>query len=372
MSHRTKSGICRRAFTPTDVDCSQPKLCMIFVVAFLLGAPSGLALTEDDEQSGQTSSSDVEEILLQDEDDDIVLDEDDVVFDFSDDGDEDSGTSVVPGGADPEDGSSRTSENGRDFWSDLEEFAEGRWLNPPGHFWEPRRGSRFEVGLYVGPEGSFGSLSSNNVGLSAIAGGAGTIVFRWYPVNDDIGVLFATKLYAGFNNQTAAGTAASTVISPMFGVRYDLLERQRLSLTVDIMSGPSGFFFAGPDRVGVTEIFGGDELVNFEKVRTVGAIGAEAAGALAGKYALGPVTLEMRFLVGGRAGSAQEIGATGGLSGPFSSLYVGVDLGLTFSLFSASHPESILGMSDELGGEAIELPPVSLPLNLGDAFDGDS
>ena len=53
------------------------------------------------------------------------------------------------------------------------------------------------------------------------------------------------------------------------------------------------------------------------------------------RYSLGPVTGELRGLMGGRAGASQNsldrAGASPG-TGPFSSFYGGFDLGVTWSM----------------------------------------
>ncbi len=248
-----------------------------------------------------------------------------------------------------------TQKSDSDFWADVEEFFAGNWLDPPGQFWAPRRGKRLELALFIGPEGSLGAVSPAEIGFDAIGGGVGQLVLRWYPVVDHVAVIFTPKVYLGFNNQPAAGTAASTVFSPMVGVRYDLVKENRLSLLVDVMSGPTGFIFAGPDSVELLDVFAPPEsnlLLDPDKIRTAVALGAELMGAVAARYSLGPATLESRLLLGGRVGSAQEIGRPAGDVGPFSSLYAGVDLGITFSFFADSHDGSWLGATDELEPDA--------------------
>jgi len=198
----------------------------------------------------------------------------------------------------------------------------GAWLDPKDPHWQPRRGQRFEIGLRLGGEGSFSALAADS--LPTIGGVVFDGVVRYYPV-DRLAVIVGTRAYFGLDGVPASGTTASTVVSGITGVRYDLVREKRFSLLWDLYSGPSVYVFADLDKVANDIFVTGSEL----------SVGGEMGTALAMRYSLGPFTGELRGVVGGRAGASaspfSRPGADGG-SGPFSALYAGADLGVTWSM----------------------------------------
>jgi hypothetical protein len=190
----------------------------------------------------------------------------------------------------------------------------GDWLDPAGEAFAPRRGKRTELSAFFGGEAALGELGSLDR-IPSLGGTTLTAVGRFYAV-DRLGVGLGTKGYLGLA-QPAAGTAAQTVLTPFALVRWDLVRENRFSLLADVSSGPAFFLF--------TDLFGA--------LGSAWAVGAEGTAALAFRYTVGPVTGELRTLVGGRAGSAQEVGRSGAEVGPFSALYAGVDFGVTWSFW---------------------------------------
>jgi hypothetical protein len=206
---------------------------------------------------------------------------------------------------------------------DFSSFLNGNFLDPQGEFWRPRRGARMELGLFLGGEaGLAGVTPSTDVRIPSFGGVALSPVMRFYPV-DQVALVVGGKNYFGIE-QPAAGTGATTVFTPFFGVRYDLVNEARFSLLTDVMSGPTFFVFADPT----------DPEDRENPFAVQWALGAEVSGGLTGRYTLGPITFELRGVVGGRAGSAQDIGRPEGDVGPFSALFAGLDLGVTWSFFS--------------------------------------
>ena len=204
----------------------------------------------------------------------------------------------------------------------VKDFVEGNWFDPPGKFWKPRRGPRSELSLSVGGEAGLTAITPAETLVPDFGGSVLTPVFRYYPVND-VGILIGGKNYVGFD-APAAGTAAGTVVTPFFGVRYDLVQEARFSLSTDVFSGPAFFVFADVQ----------DTSLSLQFLDFAWALGSEISAALVARYALGPVSIDGRVFVGGRAGSAQEItnvnNPGGGL---FSTLYAGIELGFTFSFW---------------------------------------
>ncbi len=204
----------------------------------------------------------------------------------------------------------------------VDDIMTGAWLDPDDPFWDPRRGERFELSLLLGGEGSLGSVAPDKV--PTVGGVVVNAIGRYYPV-DRLAVIFGARSYFGLDGAPASGTTASSVVSGITGVRYDLVREKRFSLLWDLYSGPSLYVFA--------DLAGGDSLST--SGAAVISVGGEMGTALAMRYSLGPFTGEVRGLVGGRAGATaspfQRSGSSGG-SGPFSSLYAGLDFGATWSL----------------------------------------
>lgn len=200
---------------------------------------------------------------------------------------------------------------------DLESLARdalaGTWLDPQEPEWDPRRGERWELGVLIGGEGAFEALQSGS--LPSVGGVVLNLLGRYYPV-DRLAVVLGTRGYAGLDGVPAAGTTASTVLSAITGVRYDLVREGRFSLLWDLYSGPSLYVFADVE-----------ELTNTTEV----AIGGEMGTALAFRYSVGPFTGEARGLVGGRAGATANPFQRANDAGPFSAVYAGVDVGGTWS-----------------------------------------
>lgn len=189
----------------------------------------------------------------------------------------------------------------------------GTWLDPQEPEWAPRRGRRWEASLLLGGEGAFEALQSG--ALPTIGGVVVNALGRYYPV-DRLAIVFGLRGYGGLDNVPAAGTTASTVVSAVTGVRYDLVRENRFSLLWDLYSGPSLYVFA--DVAELTDT-------------TALAIGGEMGTALAFRYSIGPFTAEARGLVGGRAGATTNPFQRAYGAGPFSSVYAGVDVGGTWS-----------------------------------------
>ena len=203
----------------------------------------------------------------------------------------------------------------------IDDIIAGAWLDPKAPFWAPRRGERFEIGLRLGGEGSFAALAPDR--LPTIGGVVLDGVIRYYPV-DRLAVIIGGRGFFGLDGAAAAGTTASTVVSGITGVRYDLVREKRFSLLWDLYSGPSVYVFGELDKPAEQLIVSTSEL----------SVGGEMGTALAMRYSLGPFTGEVRGVVGGRAGaSASPFSRSGdaGGSGPFSALYAGADLGVTWS-----------------------------------------
>jgi hypothetical protein len=202
----------------------------------------------------------------------------------------------------------------------LRSFLAGDWIDPQGEFWAPRRGSRTELSLFLGGEGSLGELGSLDE-IPSIGGSTITAAGRYYPV-DRLAIVVGSKGYLGVA-EPAPGTTAETVVSPFFGLRWDLVREGRFSLLTDVTSGPALFLFA--DVLGA--------------LGAAWAIGAESSVAATLRYSLGPWTAELRTFAGGRVGTANEIGRPGFEVGPFSALYLGADVGVTWSFAGAREPK---------------------------------
>lgn len=204
----------------------------------------------------------------------------------------------------------------------IDDILTGAWLDPQDPYWTPRRGQRLELAVRLGGEASFAALAPDR--LPAIGGVVVDGVVRYYPV-DRLAVIIGVRSYFGVDGIPAAGTTASTVVSGITGVRYDLVREKRFSLLWDLYSGPSLFAVGELDRVADNLIVAASNL----------SVGGEMGTALAMRYSLGPFTGELRGLVGGRAGASaspfSRPGDAGG-SGPFSALYAGADLGVTWSM----------------------------------------
>jgi hypothetical protein len=200
----------------------------------------------------------------------------------------------------------------------------GAWLDPKDPFWAPRRGERLELAAYVGGEGAFTGFATDR--LPTIGGMNVNGVLRYYPV-DRLAVVIGGRAYLGLDGVPAPGTTAATVFTGTTGVRYDLVRENRFSLLWDLYSGPSIYLFS--DLATAAD----DALTARAPTYSVG---GEMGTALALRYSLGPFTGELRGLLGGRAGSAvstfrrDDNGSA--TTGPFSSLYSGIDLGATWSM----------------------------------------
>lgn len=190
----------------------------------------------------------------------------------------------------------------------------GTWLDPEEPYWDPRRGERIEVGLNLGGEGAFSALSPDK--LPSIGGVVLNAVVRYYPV-DRLAVVLGGRTYLGVDGVPATGTTASSVASLITGIRYDLVRENRFSLLWDLYSGPSLYVFA--------------DLPELDAAVASVALGGEMGTGLAMRYSIGPLTGEARGLVGGRAGASSTPFQRAGDAGPFSSVYAGFDLGLTWS-----------------------------------------
>lgn len=204
----------------------------------------------------------------------------------------------------------------------VDDILTGAWLDPKDPFWAPRRGERFELALRLGGEGSVAGLAPDR--LPTVGGVVVDGVARYYPV-DRLAVIIGGRTYLGLDGIPASGTTAGTVISGITGVRYDLVRENRFSLLWDLYSGPSVYVFADLNK-------DADDI--FTATAPDVSVGGEMGTALAVRYSLGPFTGELRGLVGGRAGASaspfSRSGTDGG-SGPFSALYAGVDMGVTWS-----------------------------------------
>lgn len=204
----------------------------------------------------------------------------------------------------------------------VDDVLTGAWLDPEDPFWDPRRGERVEFSLLIGGEGALGGFAPDR--LPTIGGVVINGIGRYYPV-DRLAVIFGGRGYLGLDDVPAAGTTATSVFSGITGVRYDLVRENRFSLLWDLYSGPSIFVLT-------------DIVDAADDALTTGApqvsVGGEMGTALALRYTLGPLTGELRGLVGGRAGASAsplQRSGTEGQSGPFSSLYAGMDFGATWS-----------------------------------------
>lgn len=191
----------------------------------------------------------------------------------------------------------------------LDDVFTGAWLDPEGAFWEPRRGARWEVGAYLGTEAPFLDLGLDK--LPDFGGMSITVLGRYYPV-DRLGTIFGVHAYLGLDGVPAPGTSATTIVSGLFGSRYDLVRENRFSLLWDVFSGPAVFVVS-----------------NFLEAPTT-ALGIEAGTAFALRYTLGPFTAEARGAIGGRAG-ASATPFQDAEQGPFSLLYAGAELGATWT-----------------------------------------
>lgn len=189
----------------------------------------------------------------------------------------------------------------------------GTWLDPQDPYWVPRRGQRVEIGVQLGGEGAGSALSTDE--LPTIGGAALTALARYYPV-DRLAVVVGVRSYFGLDGIPAAGTTASTVASLLSGVRYDLVRENRFSLLWDLYSGPSLYVFADLGTSKPSDV----------------AIGGEMGTGIALCYSVGPLTGEARGIVGGRAGASSSPFQRAGDAGPFSAVYAGIDLGLTWSM----------------------------------------
>ena len=204
----------------------------------------------------------------------------------------------------------------------INDLLTGAWLDPKAPFWEPRRGERFELAAYLGGEGALASFSADR--LPTIGGVNVDTVIRYYPV-DRLAVVLGGRAYLGLDDVPAPGTTASTVFTLLTGVRYDLVRENRFSLLWDVYSGPSLYLFSDLTSANAAA------LTTEEPVYS---LGGEMGSALALRYSLGPFTGELRGLFGGRAGGSINTFKSNdaATSGPFSSLYGGVDIGATWSM----------------------------------------
>ena len=198
----------------------------------------------------------------------------------------------------------------------LVDDALGTWLDPTDPIWEPLRGERFEVSILMGGEGGAAGLAPDK--LPTIGGMGVNVVGRYYPV-DRLAVAFGGRGYFGLDGAPATGTTASSVVTALTGVRYDLVRENRFSLAWDFYSGPSLFVFT--DLLAAT--------VGGESLESQLAVGGEMGSGLAMRYSLGPFTGELRGIVGGRAGATS---GTEQVSGPFSALFAALDLGATWGM----------------------------------------
>lgn len=202
------------------------------------------------------------------------------------------------------------------------------WLDPHDPFWQPRRGERLELFVANGGEGSFRGVAPDQLptlGGIVVSGG-----LRYYPRArrddlpdpDRLALTLGLRAYVGLNGVPATGTTASTVVSGVTGVRYDLVRENRFSLLWDLYSGPSVYVFADIDDSGLSS------------AGATYSIGGEMGTALAMRYSLGPIAAEVRGFLGGRAGASTGRVTTSVVEegGAFSALYAGLDLGLTWSL----------------------------------------
>ncbi|MCP4500542.1 MAG: hypothetical protein GY822_11335 [Deltaproteobacteria bacterium] len=189
-------------------------------------------------------------------------------------------------------------------------------LDPKGEFWIPRRGPRLEVSFFGGAESSFADITGLE-NLPQPTGTSWTVAGNFYPV-DRLALSLHLKGFFGLD-APAAGTSAATVVSMLTGVRWDLVSENRFSVLVDVFSGPALFAFAE-----IVDVIG-------ELSPATWALGAEVGAAITFRYSLGPFTGEFRVLSGFRAGSASDIGRPRGEIGPFSAIYAGADLGITWS-----------------------------------------
>lgn len=196
----------------------------------------------------------------------------------------------------------------------VDDLFAGRWLDPSEPYWKPRRGERGELSLLLGGEAAFAAVASDK--LPSLGGMVLNVVGRYYPV-DRLAVVVGGRSYLGLDGVPATGTTASSVISLIAGIRYDLVRENRFSLMWDLYSGPSLYAFADlPEDLALGS--------------AVGAAGGEMGTGLALRYSIGPITGEARGVVGGRAGAAAN--PFGGTAGPFSAAYAAVEFGLTWSL----------------------------------------
>jgi hypothetical protein len=205
----------------------------------------------------------------------------------------------------------------------VDDLLTGAWLDPDAPFWDPRRGERIELAVFLGGEGAMTGFAPDR--LPTLGGGNVDVVVRYYPV-DRLAVVLGGRAYHGLDGVPAPGTTAASVLTGMTGVRYDLVRENRFSLLWDLYSGPSVYLFS--DLVTATN----DALTTGEPKYS---LGGEMGTALALRYSLGPFTGELRGLFGGRAGatvSTFDRGDAAVGSGPFSALYSGLDLGVTWSL----------------------------------------
>lgn len=196
----------------------------------------------------------------------------------------------------------------------------GKWLDPKGPFWAPRQGPRTELTLLLGGEAALGELGSLER-IPTVGGTTLTVMGRYYPT-DRLAIVLGGKGYFGLD-RPAAGTTAATVVGPFTGVRWELVRENRFSLQADVQSGPAFFVFADI----------------FDALDATWAVGGEGCVAASLRYSVGPFTGELRPFVGGRVGTAAEIGRPRFEVGPFSALYAGVDLGLTWSFLSGQRRE---------------------------------
>lgn len=197
----------------------------------------------------------------------------------------------------------------------------GAWLDPNDPAWAPRRGERFELSFFFGGEGAFSALSTDK--LPTIGGVVVDMLARYYPV-DRLAVVVGGRGYAGLDGVPATGTTASSVVSLITGIRYDLVRENRFSLLWDLYSGPSLYVFSGLP----TSLLGDDDT----SITSATALGGELGTALAMRYSIGPFTGEVRGLVGGRAGASSTPFQRAYDAGPFSAVYAGLDLGVTWSI----------------------------------------
>lgn len=197
--------------------------------------------------------------------------------------------------------------------SELRYWSSFAWLDPPGEKWRPRSGQRSELTLLLGGEAALGELGDLER-IPTLGGMTLQVIGRHYPIQD-VAIALGFKSYLGVD-RPAAGTTAASVFAPFAGARWVLVRENRFTWMADVQSGPAFFVFA--------------DL--FTAPSPTWALGGEGSIAFPLRYSIGDFTAELRPFLGGRVGSAAEVGRPRFEVGPFSALYAGADIGLTWSL----------------------------------------